>query len=744
MKYSDSLKPYVGDVKDNISEFINEVKNYYNLANVTLLKFDEHKVAISVEINVNLPPLGAVNIDIREKEPIMIVASLNYYPFISPSIYSDRKDFPKQSLAHLYVSEKDDPACLCLVRNSKNEWFASHRLYDLLSVVNDWYYKAGSGILSDDGDEFDPIRLENYSGYQIYRYNKCFDIIKNNEATIPGQNFAVLFGSMSSDEDDKLYVKSYNNVPLLAIQKLLELLPKIEKEKLLENPVFSLLIWADNLNANYDVELPKTYEQLLDFTKKHLIDIESPLKFYFDNNLHKVNGIPIICAIKRPRKMVGYDGDYEFFNFLISGKETKKGKIPKLAKVRTQSHIEPFSSELAEKISGKICQSNLLFIGAGSLGSKIIMHQVRNGSKNIKVYDSDKFLKHNLCRHILHSNKVGQNKATAIIKEAKDYFETDQTTGLEGFDKDISLLTTAELQNVELIVDTTASLNVQNWLCSSTQLTKHCIIRTEIANKGALGLLYREGSERNPRIDDLVNYTYYLSTKDKALADWRKYDSETEHENLSIGLGCSSTTSIISDDEISFHAAQFSKFVQYESTIKSKDTDGAIFLSKSSVEYPFVNENTFFKVPKFKIYPCAYGSKWELRILDGISEKIFSDTKKAGSMETGGVLLGIANYKTKTIHVLDLIDAPSDSRKESCCFYRGINNLPESVEKLRKTTGNMIGYIGEWHSHPMGLDTLSAQDLYNVEKLKVLNNRVPIPTCSMIVSNEKILPFVFE
>ena len=55
----------------------------------------------------------------------------------------------------------------------------------------------------------------------------------------------------------------------------------------------------------------------------------------------------------------------------------------------------------------------------------------------------------------------------------------------------------------------------------------------------------------------------------------------------------------------------------------------------------------------------------------------------------------------------------------------------------------MIGYIGEWHTHPMGLDSLSGVDMAAVEKLKPLNDKYPIPTFISILSKEKYLPFVF-
>ena len=40
----------------------------------------------------------------------------------------------------------------------------------------------------------------------------------------------------------------------------------------------------------------------------------------------------------------------------------------------------------------------------------------------------------------------------------------------------------------------------------------------------------------------------------------------------------------------------------------------------------------------------------------------------------------------------------------------GIKGLPEEIELFKQKTGNIIGYVGEWHSHPMGLEQLSTRD----------------------------------
>jgi integrative and conjugative element protein (TIGR02256 family) len=742
VKYSSDYSEYTGNVSKDLKALVDEIKDYFVLTNVSLLIFDEFRVAIPVEINVDLPTRGAVDIDIRAKEPILIVVSVNHGKYLCPSILSDRKDFPRNLLSHLFVvKEKTKPNPLCLTRNDRNEWYANSKISDVLDVVKEWYFKAGAGLLNTDGAEFDPTRLESYMGTHVYHYDRLYEIVRNGESVLPGVNFSMLFGSIGYVDEDSFVIKSFANIPFIGLKQIRDLF-KIKSNEVAIRPNFTILCWnkENTIESRYSVSLPNNYEELIEFANGNGVELETIVDFYLKNELKNSKFVPVILGIKRPMKMIGYDGDFEFFNFIINA-NLHKGKINKASLVWSTMHIEPFSTELAEKVSGRTIKSYFAFLGAGSLGSKIIFHQARNGCKHLKIFDSDMMLKHNLVRHSLFSNKIGKNKALAIADEVKSFYETDQTRDIQGFDKNITYITERDLKDCNLIIDSTASLNVQNWLSNTDEITNEKVVRVEIAHQGNLGLLYREGEQRNPRVDDLVNFTYYLAMKNKFIENWRKYDMEHEPNNLSIGLGCSSTTSVLADEEISYHASQFSKLISNIEGIA--DTQGLIFLSMSNPKYPYFNENSVIEVQKFDIIKCMNESEWELRFSSGLCESLVLKSKENRNLETGGILVGMANHKTKTIHVLDIIDAPPDSIQEPCSFYRGIENLPEQIEEIKKKTGNMVGYIGEWHSHPMGLDILSKQDVENVNKLKEINELEQIPTCSVIVSNEKVLPFIF-
>ena len=154
--------------------------------------------------------------------------------------------------------------------------------------------------------------------------------------------------------------------------------------------------------------------------------------------------------------------------------------------------------------------------------------------------------------------------------------------------------------------------------------------------------------------------------------------------------------------------------------------------------------NEYVEVNPFEIYECGNNSGWTVRMFSGLSNRLLNLCSQYGRKETGGVLVGVANYKTKVVHLFDIIEQPIDSNGSPVAFTRGIVGLPKQIDEIKLKTGEVIGYIGEWHTHPMNLETLSGTDLNTIELLKEINKKTPIPTCAIIITQTKILPFIYE
>jgi hypothetical protein len=760
MLYSSDFEKYTEKLPNAIQESIREIEELFEASEIAVLKINDFSVAIPFAIEVNLPSKGThENIDIRQFEPILISFSINNYPTTSPRVKSDRKDFPSSNLSHLYAVTNGEPPTLCLVRENLDEWFANRRISDLISVAKQWFSKAANGLLSEDADEFEPVRLEGYIGYSIYSHLKLYRNISENKRHSEKYPYSYLLKTTNLKGLDNPSFRILDvEVTSKNLQELLLLIMKLDIKFIKERGdndvnlhLFGLLVWNDNFDSNnlYSTSLPKTYSELVTFAAQYSISIKEPIGEYIKDGLVTSNltsYIPIIVGVRRPKKLIGFESNIEFFHFVIKvDKESiEENTIIPEAKVFFQSHREPISSNLAQKISLNNNQKKTVFIGAGALGSKLLFHYARGGNFNLKAIDNNTFSPHNIVRHDLFMESSGVNKAKAVIEKIKSFL--DNGSSLKYHDGSIFNYDNKQLDGYSWLIDTSASLNVQNWLVNSKLNNVPNRARAEIAYKGILGLLYIEGENQNPRIDDLVNYVYFLATNIDVISEWlveeNKKKEGNDYDIVDIGIGCNSPTVIMANDSMSFHSSIFSKILNHESKrekIKKKGFLNISFISEDGLEINSIS----CLVPPFDIFKCSNNSGWEIRLVPTVLAKMKLEAKKYKRHETGGIFIGICNYKTKTIQVYDTITAPPDSKHSPVYFYRGIENLPEQVEYIKEISGGMIGYIGEWHTHPMGLDSLSGVDEAAVEELKPLNDKYPIPTFISILSKEKYLPFVF-
>ncbi|XAZ81986.1 ThiF family adenylyltransferase (plasmid) [Fibrella sp. ES10-3-2-2] len=751
MLHSSSLQPYIGELSVEVQSAIQEIGQYFGICDPKVLTLNQWSIVVPVTYKVSLPSRGAVDdIAISDEEPMLIRLSLDNYPHAAPFILSDRKDFPRSRLSHLYFTTDDVPAKLCLVRNSPHEWFATIKMSNFLDVGGQWLYKAATGQLDEDGDEFDPIRLEeNFFSDHIYRYDLINGVVSNDQRFVPELPVALFGGAQLLKAGTISAYQTNVHVPFIVFEKIraaIAGLPKSKSEDHRENPIFTMVFWDSNgtIDEQYLTSRPENYGQLKAFFSLRGINLHQALLKLEKLGAISRSGLSIIFAIKRPRKVIGYNGNYEFVNFLITLPSGGVAAVDTNTKVMNQGHIEPFSKGMASYLSAREQTPASLYIGAGSLGSKLILHDARSGNLEIGICDDDKMLPHNLARHELFADQLGRNKAEALVEVIKQFYSADNSNKIVAI-KSNAINLDREFQEHQRIIDTTASVQVMNFLLTKQLPAKTRYYKAEIADAGALGLFYAEGHKRNPRMDDLVSLACFFATNNERLRVWRMNDAQREITTLNVGLGCSSTTSVMADDILSFHASVFSRILNKAATQEINGMPGILAISNLDETKGFPNINTeYIEVQAFDILNCKAGSGWEVRLRGGIKELLFENSNRHAPEETGGVLIGVANYKTKTIHVFDIISEPQGSHGTYCEFVRGANGLPAEIDQIKKVTGDVIGYIGEWHTHPMNLKRLSKKDEKTIAELIVLNRIVPIPTCALIVAPDELLVYVYE
>lgn len=761
--YSNSLKPYEGELFKYIHASLLAIGRFLGKRKLKVYEWDEKQIAIPVTINVELPPRGNYNgIDIKEKEPILIVFDINSYPRKAPKAYSDRLDFPKDVLSHLYIAKEGKPAPLCLIRGNIDEWFAEKEISDFVLQIQSWFSDAASGALVEDGNQFDPIRLEGYRGTSIYKYKELADVVNGKQSFIEGQNFALALFMETEKETNN----SFPSFKLLRVipnadefKKVVDLLKQVSDSKnglVDKNLQFGLIVWEKELkpSADYFVNLPRSFYQLIEFGKKTSIDLLSGFAWFFSSpSLKLIDNVPVLAGIKRPKNIIGYNSDIEFVNLYITVKDTdlKDGIIVNNVPVAFQAHNEPLSVEKAKEISNYNNQlGNILVFGAGALGSKVIMNLARGGHTDMTIVDGDKLSPHNLVRHALLSGQLGKSKSFAVKSAINELYRHDTLPNLINRNIDGEEMFAGEnrksIAHYNWLFDFTASKRVVNFLARETINEPINICKGSLMNEGKLGVLLVEGKDRNPRVDDLQILLYDLYQSEKFVSEYLQTafeKSKDEKSVVSVGVGCNSETTILADDIVSLHAAAFSNVIKKEAKRETFSDNGFIYINSTTTEHGFKVDSRSFVVNPLTVMKCG---DWEIRFKSDIPEILKSEMGKAMPHETGGVFIGIINKKTKCIHVTDVILAPPDSEANEICFFRGVEGLPEEIDRIKKLSGQTFGYIGEWHSHPFGPMGLSNVDARTVRKFlkefRKLQN--PIPVFITIVTPYGLLPYVIE
>jgi len=759
---------------------ISDLQEIYPEQKIDALSWNDTYIAVPIEIDVDLPTRGSVGgIDIREREPIYLLFHRQNYPYQAPSVWSDRPNFPKGQLPHLNPTSPGMAANFCLHRGSINNWFAEHTIVDLVKRAQAWLRDAAADRLIRRDDGFEETRLPEILGYCIYEPSNLrsridqywqqqdqnpgfaflwYQLLNNTrkEPLIATEAYGIrLISTLQQDE-----VTDYCKLTLAINEHYKE---TDENQSGIQRMLFGVLAWpSQNRKSNrYFAELPNTLYGLIEWATNLGIPLQEALESYLANSLQFFGGIPITVIIPRPQRMIRSQSPLEILNFVLSasGDHSPTESSWNLdAQVFSLGHRAPLTLRRAREISSFSPDEDmgrLLFLGCGAVGSKLILHLAKSGQGRMTLVDYDELSPHNLVRHGLLSQSLGLNKAEALQQSIKGVYYGDgevdinpcKFSALDILLKDQNGL----LKNHSWLIDTTASPMVLNALCQSALLENISCCRCEIADEGHLGLLSVEGANRNPRLDDVQLVLFDLAINNPNISHWLKSNQKQREETVGstlediyIGISCSSETMRIADEVVSIHASSFA--TGFRKSLRQRQT-----LSMGSLQISCFDEtkelSAFTRNLEIKPVIKLMGrndSSWEVRLKSGLDEGMKQLLLQAKPNETGGILIGLVNIKRKIVYVSRILPAPPDSRSSPYAFIRGIQDIPDQVIKIQNLTGGMLGYVGEWHTHPNGGPDLSDKDMDTVRKIQKTLAGIQLPTHILVVTNRGLYPHIFS
>jgi hypothetical protein len=349
-----------------------------------------------------------------------------------------------------------------------------------------------------------------------------------------------------------------------------------------------------------------------------------------------------------------------------------------------------FDRNLAASITGAAASDRrkVVLIGAGSLGSQLGMDLAREGAFEWTIVDGDALLPHNMARHALLADEIGAPKANALARQISALLNETQSAivaNVVGPTEDQQKALDAAYAASSIIIDASASVGVARHLSDLPfDARRVCAFFNP---SGTAVVLLTEDTRRAVTLRDLEAQYHRLILTDPSLAN----HLEIPLEGVRYSGSCRSLTNRIPATRAALLSALAARgAVDSLSTDEAKVTvwtlgaDGSVSVTQRKGE------------PVTRVEIGAWHVSYDRGFLDQLSR--LRDERLPN--ETGGAIVGIADFSREAIHLAHAFSQPEDSLGRPTRFERGVVGLAQSIDDVARRSMHQVRYLGEWHSHP--------------------------------------------
>ena len=355
-------------------------------------------------------------------------------------------------------------------------------------------------------------------------------------------------------------------------------------------------------------------------------------------------------------------------------------KFPSDAEIREYSGLDP--NDIGPKG---------IIAGVGSLGSLLANLWRREAWGEWFYVDDDIVETHNLARHVVDYLAIGAAKIDAIRYTTDGIYEkvtkinsVDYLGSITDDNSELSEL----LSTSEILVDVTTTLYAPRDLAERDDVPR--VASVFFTPSGSASVMLLDDEHRSIRGNHLEAQYYRAILR----SDWGSTHLDGNQRQYWVGAGCRDITTSLSYEMVQLHGATLARQLRKAvasphariSIWEHDDDTGAIKCHNVPVT-PSRSE----KVAEWTI-------NWDLEF----EGSILIERQAQLPNETGGMLLGIVDHKTKSITLVDWTCQPEDSIATLTSFSRGTLGQMELVHECQKRTAGIVDYVGEWHSHPSG------------------------------------------
>jgi len=362
--------------------------------------------------------------------------------------------------------------------------------------------------------------------------------------------------------------------------------------------------------------------------------------------------------------------------------------IPVVSIAVRNSVTRKFSRSASAVPEEKADEKHLL-AGLGALGSQLVDLWSREGWGVWTLIDPDFVQPHNVVRHLARDADVGRDK-TEAVSDLIDALRPLERKPVAAFCGDVlttsSAKFTQEIQQATLIVDATTTLEVPRELSHRDDVAR--CVSVFLTPSGRASVMLFEDEPRGVRLDELEAQYY----KAILAADWGREHLAGHQGELWVGAGCRDISAVLSNELVQLHSSILARQVRLSSSVP-------VAKIRIWIADDVTSEVRAVDVPVQEPIRQKLGA-WTVVSHAAISVKLNSLRAEKLPAETGGVILGYIDHPLKRIFVVDVLPAPSDSEGTPTGFVRGVDGLAGAIRAVGERTAGIVGYLGEWHSHP--------------------------------------------
>ncbi|MBN3083139.1 Mov34/MPN/PAD-1 family protein [Pectobacterium polaris] len=719
------------DLYSNTASILDACQSHPNVDVIELRVLgQEKKRSEFIIVNVGDGTVAAKNpAGIRRKERLAI--EINPHNHIPILVHALRKDFPV--LSHQHASLKGEPRTLCLY---DAVWSTVERSWTPQRFIERvfWWLRESAELQLHREDQ--PLEQLFYlSPYQLIlpaNYSEYFNSDKR-KLTLQSLNEGFPATLRAVPESQESGVKPVRLLPIRVppvdahtmssfpqtLGRLHEQLKAWGSDLLqpLEDTVFESLVGP--IKKENDQGERILILLLVPRINDEYVQRTDVLGYYVNASRYELACALDLLGMKDEKgfqhrmKLLGGSRRSEWESILLSQTEIRFGM--NASKARDMSAIDPATASLKGVLAG-----------VGALGSSLAEIWIREGWGTWTYIDPDQLLPHNLCRHIGFDDLLGFPKTDVVRALAKSIYPHEPAPvainkSILDEGDDIS----SALKDANIIVDVSTTFEVPRTLAFKDDIPR--TVSLFLTPSGSSSVMLMEDEARLQRIDALEGQ-YYRAIMN---ADWGTHHLQHHYGDRWVGGGCRDISVRMSNESIHVHAGILSR--QLRQTVLRKEARLCIWSSDEDSGAVSAHE-----IPLFPVISTRKG-QWIVKVDQGLVNKLREIRMQALPNETGGAILGITDFKNRSIILVDVIPAPPDSVASTTHFVRGQHGQEQALKKARSLTAHVVDYIGEWHSHPPGYSAkASCDDEKLIETLHAKMSAEGLPVTMFIVSENDL------